>query len=350
MDIVWIIHEPFVEGLRHCIARAEAHGAEQRLISMPDYSHENSGTFRNAIAPLLEAGFRERPAIIVWCLHVGNPQVHAFYRESPAKHNLVIEHDLFTDEPEGCVAMERSHEIPVFTRQHWINRLQFHAPNRVFTPARWYKLDAPLRPDARAFLASRGAASHDKWRYAILADSSLYAPGPFTAGGPFQAVYEKPWMQAVNREGTCAAPVDLHGPVGVVSAQHLAGFWISRKSSILAEAVFHGCIPVIHPQPEIPGEDCGRLFVKEQAHALYPQLSDVVIDKGSESNGRYLKLPAVTTTGDFEGKIRALQEDAALRESVLREIARHWMLTPYGHACNLPGVAEIALARLQELG
>lgn len=349
MDVAWIIHEPFVEVLRHCMAGVESHGVEQRLVTIPNYSHMDSDTFRNEVAPLFESCFQEMPLVVVWCLHVGNPNVHAFYRESPAKHNIIVEHDLFTEEPEGCVASDRPHEILVFTRHHWINRLQFQAPNRVFTPARWYKLDMPLRSDARAFLAGSNAASYDKWSYALFAESGLYAPGPFTATAPFDAVYEKPWMQPVNREGTASAPLDLHGPAGALSAQHMAGFWISRKSSLLPEAVFHGCIPVIHPQPEKAEEECGRLFMQERTHPVYPQLSEAVIDKGSESNGRYLRITAVTTNGDFEGKIRALQNDPELRENVLREIARPWMLAPYGHECDLPGVEDIVLARFAEV-
>ena len=349
MDVVWIVHEPFEEVIRPSVNSFASREADQRVVVLPDYSAVDSEVFAREIAPLVEGAYRCDPVIIVWCLHVGNPQVHSLYRESPARLNVIVDHDLFTVEPEGCVETPNPHELLLFTRLHWMSRHQFPAPNRRFTPTRWYKLDGPLRPDAKAFVSSPAYATYDKWRHAIFADSLLFAPGPFAAGLPFEAVYEKPWLAPMGREGTTPAPVDLRGPAGVRSAQYLAGFWISRKSSILAEAVFHGCIPVIHPQPEVAGEECGRFILSERPNSLCPQLSDLVIDKGNASNGQSFATRAVTTTGDFAGKIRALQADAGLRDSALREVARQWLLTPFGVPVNLPSVADVAFERLQTL-
>ena len=329
MDVLWIIHQPFVESLRHCIDQVETAGARQRVLALQDYSAASEAERRERVdAPLIEA-YAASPAIIVWCLHVGNPGIYPHYLQSPAKLNIVIEHDLFCTHPEGGVATEQAVEVLCFTRLHWMVRHEYIAPRRRVTPARWYKTNGLLRPDAKTLLASPGHAAHDKWRHAMLVDSLLYAPGPFTKGTPFQAVYEKPWKTPSHREGTVQAPIDISGPAGVIAAQHLAGFWISRKSSILAEAVFHGCIPVIHQQPEIAQEECARFYLQETPLPLFP-LSEVQIDKSNPTGGQYMTTRAVTTTGDFDAKIRALQEDPSLREQVLREIGRQWLLAPGG--------------------
>ncbi|MBI2435200.1 MAG: hypothetical protein HYV26_20270 [Candidatus Hydrogenedentes bacterium] len=348
MDVVWIIHNPFVEVLRHCIDRVGQAGASQRVVSLRDYAVINDAERVEYVErPILEA-YGTQPAIIVWCLHVGNPDVYPHYQNSPAQLNIIIEHDLFCTHPEGGVATPKPTELLLFTRQHWMCRHEYQDPQRRFTPARWYKLDGYLREDAQAFLRSEAYAGHDRWQYGMLVDSLVYAPGPFTKSGPFKAVYEKPWKQPAHREGTVAAPVNLCGPAGVISAQYLAGFWISRKSSILAEAVFHGCIPVIHQQPEIEQEECAKFYLQETPTALYP-LSQVRIDKHNPTGGQFITAKAVTTTGDFEDKIRILQQDPELRAAVVKEIARQWMFGPVDET-PLPTVDDIVLERLKEFG
>lgn len=346
MDVLWVIHRPFVEVLQHCIDRVAASGVSQRVLLIEDYSAlDEAGREALITEPLLTA-FQLQPVIIVWCLHVGNPGVYHHYQNAPARLNIILEHDLFSTEPEGGVATQNPHELLIFTRQHWMSRLAFSAPGRVFTPTRWYKVDAYLRQDAQRFLESPEYSGYDKWQYAMFTESLFYSPGPFTKGEPFRAVYHKAWKAEPVRSGTIAAPVNIAGPLGTVSAQHLAGFWISRKSSILAEAVFHGCIPIIHEQPET--DECATFFLQESPSLVYP-LSRVQIDKHNPANGQFMVTQAVTTTGDFNAKIRALQQDPELRATVLKEIARQWMFGPL-ETTPLPSVDEVILTRLEELG
>lgn len=345
MDVAWIIHNPFVEVLQHCIDAVAASGVSQRVLSLADYSAREEQQRDAAVAQPIARVYAESPKIIVWCLHVGNPDIKPHYFDSPAQLNIVIEHDLFTTHPEGNMPTQHASEILFFTRQHWMSRHEYNAPNRRFTPSRWYKVDGYLRPDAQAYFGSPGFVTHDKWRHAMFADSLLYTGDTFPHAEAFDAVYEKPWKQPSNRPGTLASPVDISGPAGVVAAQRLAGFWIARKSSILAEAVFHGCIPVIHQQPE--KREVDQFYVEEREIDPYP-LTEVVIDKGHRGGGQFIRTKALTTRGDFQGKIRALQNDPALRDAILREIGRQWMFGPL-ESTPLPSVDEIVLERLGEL-
>lgn len=346
MDVLWVIHRPFAESLQHCVDRLATAKVAQQVLLIDDYCRlDESGRDSVLIQPMTEA-FRKQPVIIVWCLHVGNPGVYPLYQIAPARLNIILEHDLFSTEPEGGVATQNPHELLIFTRQHWMSRLAYSAPERTFTPTRWYKVDAYLREDAKDFLESPEYKRYDKWQFAIFAESLLYTPAPFTKSSPFRAVYHKPWKTEPVRPGTVPAPVNIAGPAGVAAAQHLAGFWIARKSSILAEAVFHGCIPVIHQQPE--QDECAQFYLRESPSPIYP-LSRLQIDKHNPANGQYMVTQAVTTTGDFEAKIHALQTDPELRASVLKEVARQWLFGPLD-TTPLPNVDELILARLEEFG
>lgn len=346
MDVLWVIHSPFVEPVQHCIDRVRTAGASCEMLSIQDYSALQTGERETCLIEPISRAYEGHPTVIVWCMHVGNPDVYPLYLNSPARLNIVIEHDLFSTEPEGTIDTPNPTEIPIFTREHWKCRLLHMRPGLTFTPALWYKVDGYLRPDAQAFVNAPAYASYDKWRYGLFVDSLLYADGPFDAAEPFDAVYLKPWKESRGRGGTVAAPVDVTGPAGIVAAQHLAGFWIARKSSVLAEAIFHGCIPVVHQQPET--DECAQFFVQESPAQVYP-LSRIRIDKHNPTGGQYMDCVAVTTTGDFGEKIRALQESPELRAQVHKEVAPQWMFGPL-ETTPLPTVDEIILHRLKELG
>ncbi|HOK90955.1 MAG TPA: hypothetical protein PK379_13095 [Candidatus Hydrogenedentes bacterium] len=350
IEIGWIAHEPFLKPLLYVIEKLERQGIRQKIWAFPDYFTESPELFERHVAPGIRALYDARPVIIVWCVHVGNPRIVPFYQNSPAGLNIVIEHDLFSLEPEGCVVTDKPHELLVFTRQHWAYRHDAVAPNRCFTPARWYKLDAPLPDDLKRFMETPEAARWDKWRHAILVESLYYTNAPFPYAGLFDKVFQKPWKETVAREGVVNAPVNLAGPLGIVSAQYLAGFWFSRKSSALVEALFHGCVPVMYPHPEVPSEECGRFFIEEKPHPTIPVLSRVVIDKGNPSNGQIIPTVMVTTSGDFAQKIRVLQADPDLRKQAIREMARQWLFTPDGIQDDWPPPIEaIILDRLRQV-
>lgn len=350
IDVGWLVHEPFAESVDHLKRSLDSSGVSQRLGIVPDYAASTPDAFDRYIAPVIRSVYECRPRIIVWCLHVGNPGVVPWYQNSPAALNIIIEHDLFSLEPEGCVTTDKPHELLVFTRQHWNYRHDAPAPNRVFTPARWYKRDAVPREDLRRFLDSNAGRGWDKWQHAMLVESLVYTDAAFPYANLFRQVFQKPWKQPVPRQGVVDAPVNLAGPMGIVSAQYLAGFWFSRKSSALVEAIFHGCVPVMYPHPEVPSEECGRFFLEEVPHPTIPVLSRVVIDKGNPSNGQYIPTVMVTTSGNFPEKLRMLQQDEQLREQALREMARQWLFTPYGDdGAWPPPVDQIIQDRLREL-
>jgi len=351
VDVAWVVHEPFFEPLIHLIGKLESQGVRQYIGRFEDYYTQSPAAFEQHVLPVFRSVYEQRPLLIVWCCHVGNPCVVPLYQQSPALLNLIIEHDLFSLEPEGCVATDRPHELLVFTRQHWAYRHDAVAPNRWFTPVRWYKLDAPPREDMQAFLQTSEGRNWDRWQYGMLVESLFYTDAAFPFAHLFRKVFQKPWKQAVPREGVVQAPVDLSGPLGIVSAQFLTGFWFSRKSSALVEALFHGCIPVMYPHPEVPEEECGRFYLEEIPHPTIPVLSRVVIDKGNPANGKIIPATMVTTSGDFPEKIRLLREDEQMREQALREMARQWLFTPYGTdaADWPPTVDQIILERLAAL-
>lgn len=351
VDVAWVVHEPFLEPLVYLIRKLDHQGVRQSLGRFEEYYTSSPEKFEQHTLPIIRSVYEQRPRLIVWCAHVGNPHLLPVYRQSPARLNLIVEHDLFTLEPEGCVPTDQPHELLVFTRQHWAFRHDAPAPNRSFTPCRWYKVDAPPLQDLTAFLKTPEGVSWDRWQYAMFVESLFFTDAPFPFSHLFRSVFQKPWQQAVPRGGVVDAPVNLAGPLGIVSAQHLAGFWFSRKSSALVEALFHGCIPVMYPHPEVPQEECGRFYLEEIPHPTVPVLSRVVIDKGNPSNGKVITTTMVTTSGDFPEKIRLLQQDEQLRQQALREMGRQWLFTPYGRDDGEwpPPVDRIILDRLASL-
>ena len=249
---------------------------------------------------------------IATCCHVGNPVMAWILERMDPRHGYYsLEHDLFSGSYE---AMRGPKALLSFAFTSY-NQRYFEAQGIAYRPAKWYKLDDgafkqyDIPGDKAVVVDCANLGIRDK---------------SFEHRDLFRICYLKPCG-----EGDDGAP--LHD--GLVSnfeyyadSQSMleigqrAGFWFSRESSAIPEALLVGAIPAFFgargQQKCTYGDAC---FEEEPEDDI---LSRVKITSQFFRGESILMM----TDNDLESKLRILRADPVRRAAVIERLRAQWWL------------------------